>query len=488
MQPETRAVDGAGSASPATPSLADEAAAEAAPSGAAEAAAPDGSALPADALTGAAGFDSTALWMGLAIVLLLGVSAFFSGSETALTAASRAKLHGAAEKGDRSALTALRLKEDGERLIGSILLGNNLANILATSLATIFFTLLVGESGVAVATLAMTALVVVFAEIAPKTYAITAPESAATLVARPIGAVVRVFAPVVAGTTILVRVFLSLFGVKTDPGAHVLALEEIRGAIDLHHYEGAVEKDERDRLLAALDLRNREVSEVMRHRRSIQTLDADLPPAEILEFCLSSPHTRIPVWRDNPENIVGVIHAKDLLRAVHKLTEAGEAEGEGEGGWAGIERLDVAEVAMEPWFVPDTTSLDEQLRAFLKRRSHFALVVDEYGALQGLITLEDILEEIVGDIADEHDVEVEGLSRHPDGSVVLDGATTIRDLNRAMDWSLPDEEANTVAGLVIHEAQTIPAAGQIFSFHGFRFEVLERRRNQITRLRVKRLV
>ena len=459
MHPETRAEPGAGSA--------------------AEGLGPSDPAILAAAADMPAGVDLSTVAMGVAILALLCVSAFFSGSETALTAASRVKLHARADKGDRAAETALSLKEDGERLIGAILLGNNAANILATSLATIFFTALAGESGVAVATLAMTALVVVFAEIAPKNFAISAPEEAATLVSRPIAAVVRVLAPVVAATTVLVRAFLRLFGVRTDPDAHVLAAEEIKGAIDLHHSEGAVEKDERDRLLAALDLRNREVSEVMRHRRGIQTLDADLPPAEILAFCLESPHTRIPVWRDDPENIVGVIHAKDLLRAVHRLT--------GEEGWSGIERLDVDEVAMEPWFVPDTTSLDEQLRAFLTRRSHFALVVDEYGALQGLITLEDILEEIVGDIADEHDVEVEGLARLPDGTVVLDGATTIRDLNRALDWDLPDDEANTVAGLVIHEAQTIPAAGQIFSFHGVRFEVLERRRNQITRLKVKRL-
>jgi Mg2+/Co2+ transporter CorB len=266
-----------------------------------------------------------------------------------------------------------------------------------------------------------------------------------------------------------------------DPETHVLALEEIRGAIDLHHSEGAVEKAERDRLIAALDLREREVAEVMRHRRNIETIDADLPPEEILAFCLRSPHTRIPLWRDEPENIIGVIHAKDLLRAVHKL------ETESPEGRADLSRLDVVSVAMEPWFVPDTTSLDEQLRAFLMRRSHFALVVDEYGALQGLITLEDILEEIVGDIADEHDVEIEGLSRLSDGSLLVDGAMTIRDFNRATDWDLPDEEANTLAGLVIHEAQTIPAAGQIFSFHGVRFEVAERRRNQITRLKLRRL-
>jgi Mg2+/Co2+ transporter CorB len=217
----------------------------------------------------------------------------------------------------------------------------------------------------------------------------------------------------------------------------------------------------------------------MAHRRSIEAVDADLSPREILAFCLASSYTRIPMWKDEPENIVGVIHAKDLLRAVHEVNAA--------EGWEGIDRLDIMSLAMEPWFVPDTTSLDDQMRAFLKRRSHFALVVDEYGDLQGLLTLEDILEEIVGDIADEHDAEVEGLERLADGSVMIDGTMTIRDVNRACDWSLPDDEANTVAGLVIHEAQAIPSAGQIFSFHGFRFEVIERRRNQIAKLKLKRL-
>lgn len=428
------------------------------------------------------GLDPSVIWLGAGIVALLAVSAFFSGSETALTASSRPKLHGLAERGSRGAAVALRLKEDGERLIGAILLGNNLANILGTALATMFFTLLLGESGVAMATLVMTALVVMFSEIAPKNYAISGPERAATLVSRPIAVVVRLFAPVVGLISRLVRLFLRLFGVRMDPETHVLALEEIRGAIDLHHYEGAVKKAERDRLLAALDLREREVAEVMRHRRNIETVNADLPAEEILAFCLDSAHTRIPMWRDDPENIVGVVHAKDLLRAVHKLTT------ESPEGWAALAELDVPSVAMEPWFVPDTTSLDEQLRAFLTRRSHFALVVDEYGALQGLITLEDILEEIVGEITDEFDPAADHpIRKAEDGTFLVDGAMTIRDLNRATEWTLPDEEANTVAGLVIHEAQSIPTVGQVFSFHGFRFEVAGRKDNRITRLKIRPL-
>ncbi len=435
---------------------------------------------PADAAdTAGALWNVTIWWTAGAILILLLLSAFFSGSETALTAASRSKLHAMADRGSRGAALALRLSDDSERLIGAILLGNNLVNILAASLATSLFSSLFGEGGVAMATLVMTILVLVFAEVTPKTYAITAPEAAAERVAAPIAVLVRVLAPVVAAITAFVRLLLGLLGVRTDPDARILAHQEIAETIVMHHSEGAVEKDDRDRLLAALDLRHREVSEVMTHRRNIEMIDAGLPPEDFIDACLASAHTRLPVWKDDPENIVGVIHAKDLLREVNRLMR------ESGGNWAALSALDVMSVAMKPWFVPDTTTLDDQMRAFLKRRSHFALVVDEYGDLQGLITLEDILEEIVGDIADEHDEKVEGLVRLPDGTVLADGAMTIRDLNRACDWDLPDDEATTIAGLVIHEAQTIPTEGQVFVFHGYRFEVLERRRNRITRLKVK---
>jgi len=420
------------------------------------------------------------VWLTAAAILaLLVLSGFFSGSETALTAMSRAAMHRRAEQGSAGARTALTLTEDSETLIGAILLGNNLVNVLATALATALFTTLLGEAGIAWATLAMTAMVTIYAEVMPKTYAITSPERTAERVAPVIAVVKRVFGPVVAVVRLVVRLTLRLFGIRPDPDAHVLAHDEIRGAIDLHHAEGAVEKDDRDRLIAALDLRNRGVFDVMRHRRKIEAISMDEPPEAIIDFCLTSPYTRIPVWREQPDNIKGVIHAKDLLREVNRLVR--------EGGAEALARFDVASVTREPWFVPDTTSLDEQMREFIARRSHFALVVDEYGDLQGLITLEDILEEIVGDIADEHDVEaeIEGVRREPDGSYVIDGATPVRDLNRQLDWKLPDDVATTIAGLVIYEAETIPTVGQVFRFHDCRFEILERARNQITSLRVK---
>ena len=426
----------------------------------------------------------SAFWISAgAILLLLVLSAFFSGSETALTAASRGKLRSQADKGSRGAQRALEVTEDSERLIGSVLLGNNLVNILATSLATAVLTRAFGESGVAFATLVMTLLVLIFAEVLPKTYAISNAEKAASSVAPIIGLVVTVLAPVVGAVRFLVRGILRLFGVQIDPDSQIMAVrEEIAGALQLGHSEGVVEKEDRDRILGALDLSDRFVEEIMLHRSNIEMIDAEAEPSAILEQCLTSPHTRLPVFKEEPENIVGIVHAKDLLREMY--AQIGGPDGDA----AALNNFQITSVAKPPYFVPETTTLDEQMRQFLRQRSHFALVVDEYGALQGLITLEDILEEIVGEITDEFDPDEESVAKKDgDGNYLVDGATTIRDLNRATDWNLPDEEANTIAGLVIHEAQMIPTVGQVFSFHGFRFEVMAREGNRITGLKIRPL-
>ena len=427
----------------------------------------------------------TAFWITTAaIAFLLMLSAFFSGSETALTAASRAKLKSQADKGSTGAASAMKVTEDRERMIGALLLGNNIVNILSAALATALLTRLFGDSGVALATAGMTALVLIFGEVLPKTLAITFPESFAARVAPVIRVMIVLFTPVISVVRSLVRGLLWLMGVRGNPDGNMLALrEEIVGAIALGHSEGAVEKEDRDRLLGALDLNDRTVEEIMRHRRQIEMVNANQTPDQILTQVLASQHTRLPVFRDSDDNILGVIHAKDLLREVDRLGRGDDASAKG------LASLDIAKVAMKPYFIPETTSLDEQMREFLKRRTHFALVVDEYGTLQGLITLEDILEEIVGEITDEFDVvSKEGhLNRTEDGAYLVDGAMTIRDLNRAMDWNLPDDEANTLAGLVIHEAQMIPTEGQVFSFHGFRFEVAMRRENRITKLKIRPL-
>jgi Mg2+/Co2+ transporter CorB len=428
--------------------------------------------------------DPTTWIIAAVIFVLLVFSGFFSGSETALTAASRGKLRSMSDRDDgaaKGAAKALSLKEDNERLIGGILLGNNLMNILATSLATVLFTTLLGEGGVAAATLVMTALVLVFAEVLPKTYAINSPEQTAARAARPVGWIIALLAPIVAVVRVIVRGVLRVFGVRISAGANMLSVqEEIVGALSIAHSEGSVEKEQRDRLLGALDLHERTVEEIMLHRSGIEMIDAEADPEVILSQALQSPHTRLPVFRGEAENIIGVVHAKDLLRAIDRLTR-GDKPG-------GIEAFEITDVAMKPYFVPETTTLDDQMRQFLRRHTHFALVVDEYGALRGLITLEDILEEIVGEITDEFDTpDAADMKPGKDGNYMIDGAMTIRDLNRATDWTLPDEEANTVAGLVIHEAQTIPVEGQCFSFHGFRFEVAERDRNRLTKLKIRKL-
>jgi Mg2+/Co2+ transporter CorB len=404
---------------------------------------------------------------------LLAISALFSAAETSMTGASRARMHQLEREGDRAARRVNRLISDQETMIGAVLLGNNLINILASALATQVITRAVpGALGVAAATGVMTVLVLVFAEVLPKTLAILRSDDVARFLSAPTLLVVRLFGPVVYAVQWIVRKTLGLFGVKLGMELDVLAAhEEIRGAVEYHHSEGLVETHDRWMLGGVLDLAEMDVSEVMVHRKGISMIDGDLPPRQILSEALASAHSRLPIYRDEPENIVGVLHAKDLLQAL------ADADGK-------IEALDVAAILREPWFIPETTSLKDQLGAFLKRQNHFALVVDEYGALKGLVTLEDILEEIVGEIEDEHDVAVAGVRPAPDGTVMVDGSVTIRDLNRAMNWDLPDDEAVTVAGLLINEAQRIPEVGQVFTFHRHRFRVGERKGNQITVLQI----
>ena len=414
---------------------------------------------------------TTDIWLtGLAVLGLLILSAFFSGSETALTAVSRARMHQREKGGDRRAGLVGKLTEARERLIGALLLGNNLVNILASALTTALFTRLFGDTGVAYATIVMTALVLIFAEVLPKTVAISNTDRFALFVAPVVRIVVAVFAPVTAAVQWFIRNLLKLFGLDVENIDVLSAHEEIRGQLDYLHREGSVVKDDRDRLGGVLDLHDLEVSDVMIHRTKMQSIDIDRPREEIVDEILKSPYTRIPLWKDRSDNIVGVIHAKDVLRALHAA--------------GGPSNVAIADIAQTPWFVPDTTTLQAQLNAFLKRKAHIALAVDEYGEVQGLITLEDILEEIVGDIADEHDVSAEGVRPMPDGSVVVEGSVPIRDLNRVMDWSLPDDDATTIAGLVIHEARLIPDRGQAFTFHGFRFNVLRRQGNRLTSLKI----
>jgi len=408
------------------------------------------------------------------LVILVVFSGFFSASETALTGASRARIHALASDGNRRATKVARLQERMEKVISTVLLGNTLMNALTASLMTTIFGAYFGDSGYAplVAAVAATIFLFIFAEVMPKTYAINHADRYALAAAPLLSFLVRLTYPLTHVTQAIVSATLRMAGIKviSAPGAEE-SLEELRGAIDLHS-ESAEEIREANAMLhSILDLDEVPVSDIMVHRRQMVMIDIGLPVAEIIRQVLASPHTRVPLWHDEPDNIVGVLHAKALLRALQA------------NDWK-VEGLDLGELAAKPWFIPDSTSLLAQLEAFRSRREHFAIVVDEYGALMGIVTLEDILEEIVGDIADEHDVSVEGVHRDEDGSYVVDGRVTIRDLNREFDWRLPDEEASTVAGLVLHEARQIPMPGQVFVFYGFSFEILERQRNQITKLRV----
>jgi Mg2+/Co2+ transporter CorB len=415
-------------------------------------------------------------WLALVTVfVLLLLSAFFAGSETALTASSRASMARLEKQGNRRAGIVNRLLEQRERLLGALLFGNNAVNIAASALATGVLLTWFGHAGVLYATVVMTIVVVVFSEVLPKTAAFNAPDRIALAVARPMFWFVKLFGPVLMAIEALVRWLLKQIGMTVGEDQEVLSgREELRGAVDLLHSEGGVETLDRDMFGGVLDLRDLVVSDVMIHRTNMITLNADDSPQELVNTVIASPVTRLPLWRGNTENIVGVLHVKDLLRALHAV--------EGDAS-----KVDIAALMAPPWFVPETRPVSEQLKAFRRRKTQLALVVDEYGVVEGLVTLEDILEEIVGDITDEHDVAMPGVRRQPDGSVNVDGAVPIRDLNRVMEWNLPDQEATTIAGLVIHEARSIPEVGQSFTFHGFRFRVLRRERNRITALRIQPL-
>lgn len=407
------------------------------------------------------------------LVVILGVSALFSAGETSLTAASRGRMHQLERDGDRAAARVNKLLTNQEKMIGAILLLQNVLNIGASALATLSIDQAIpGPWGAAISTAIMTVLVLVFAEVLPKTLAIMRPEDTARFMSRPVQWIVYAFGPVIDSVQWFVRKVLGLFGVRLSMEVDVLAAhEEIRGAVEYHHDEGAVEAGDRNMFRGVLDLQELDVSQIMVHRKSIDMIDADLSTNDIIEAALNFSHTRIPLYRDNTENIIGILHARDLMAAVTR------SKGD-------VNSVDVMSIVRQPWFIPDTTNLKDQLAAFLKQKSHFALVVDEYGALQGLVTLEDILEEIVGEIDDEHDAVMTAIRKQSDGSIHVDGDMSIRDLNRAMDWDLPDDNAVTVAGLIIHEARTIPEPGQTFIFYGRKFQIMRKQRNQITAIKV----
>jgi len=405
--------------------------------------------------------------IGVLLLLLF----FFSTAETSLTVVSKPLMHQLEVEGDKRARLVNRLHARKDKLIGSILLGNTLVQILSSSIATTVAVSFFGENGVMVEATVMTAIVLVFCEILPKSLALHRSSALALALAPIMRVVVWLFGPLIVTVQAFVNAFLRLMGVKLDAEADLDdSLTELRGAIDIHAAEEEV-RHERKMLRSILDLGEVEVGEIMIHRKNLQAINADQPIETIIEQVTASTFTRLPLWREQPDNIIGILHSKELLRALR--ANGGE-----------MATIDLEERLSKPWFIPEATSLQDQLQEFRKRREHFALVVDEYGSLLGAVTLEDIIEEIVGDISDEHDIQVSGVRPQNDGSFMVNGDVSLRDLNREYDWRLPDEDANTLAGLLLHESRMIPEAGQVFLFHGFRFEVARRVRNQITLIRV----
>ena len=412
----------------------------------------------------------------IAIIILLVLSAFFSGSETALTASTRSRLTGLRMKGKTKAKVAIELLNKKESLIGAILLGNNLVNILASALATSLLIKLFGNTGVAYAVIIMTALIVIFAEILPKSYAIANAEKLALLVSPILKPLVFVLAPITWVMEKIVFSLLSFVGIKHDKNSRSISVEdEIRGTVNLHHKEGRLFKLDKDMVTGILDLSEIAVEDIMVHRSNIFMVNIDDSPEKIIFQVTDSPHTRIPVWKDNNENIIGLIHAKNLLKMLN------QKDGKE------ISRDDIKSSLIKTWFVPETTSLKDQLQMHLRRKIKLAMVVDEYGALKGMISLEDIIEEIVGDISDEHDIDLSDVIREKDGSLTVNGTTEIRNINRNYGWDLPDEDANTISGLIINESRSFPKKGQIFQFYGFKFEILDIYKNTISKIRISSL-
>ena len=410
----------------------------------------------------------------IAIFILILFSGFFSGSETALTAISKVRIHKLSQKGYKKAKHIKRLRDKKDSLIGSILIGNNLVNILASSLATKISIDLFAEQGVVYATIFMTVIVVIFAEILPKTYALYHTEQVSLIVAPIIRVFVKIFTPFTISLEFMTSRLASI-SKKEGKSDLISAIEELQGTIELHHNEGGVLKQDKDMLDSILDLATTEVSAVMTHRKNMFTVDLDDDNEKILEEISKAQFTRVPIWQGEQDNIVGVLHAKDVLKTTIFSTKE-------------TKEIDFMKIANEPWFIPENRTLREQLFAFKKERNHFAIVVDEYGSVQGVITLEDILEEIVGEIKDEYDKGEENYYKKlSENEYVLDGVAAVRDINRDLDWALPENDAATVAGLLINAAEKIPERGEVFEYFDYNFEVMEKSKNQITKLKLGRL-
>ncbi len=413
----------------------------------------------------------------LIIILLLFISALFSLAETGITGASRPKIFKRKIEGDKRAAKVAELLERKDKLITTVLLINNAVNIGASALTTAFFIKMFGNDSESIvyATIIMTLAILIFSEVLPKVFALKNPESVALTTGPAIALIMKIVRPITYVVEKTVNFLLKILRLEKHGMEGVVhGLDALRGALELYHEEGDVVKEDKDMLGSILDLDETEVQDIMHHRRDIEMIDISLSAQEVVDIVLKSQFSRIPVYSGASDNIIGILHSKTLMKNWAESKE-------------NVSQLDIKSLLVEPWFVPETTTLKEQLIAFREKRQHFALVVDEYGSLMGIITLEDILEEIVGNIEDEYDVDYDIIEDNLDGSYTVDGTLSVRDLNREMHWELPVDVANTVAGLIIADAEMIPSTGQIFNFHGFRFEILKKKRNQLTKIKISKL-
>ena len=420
------------------------------------------------------------------VVFLLLANGFFVAAEFALVKARPVRLERLAAGGSLRARLALEMSRNIEAYLAACQLGNTMtalglgwvgepfvASLLRPPLTVLGFSPeLVSTVAFLAGFLTFSSLHIVLGEQVPKNFAIRQAYTVSLWVAIPLQVFYLTVYPLNWLLDKAARGTLALLGVRPNPEGEVYSAEELRSLIGLSHRYGVMRRQERDMLAAILDLAEVEVGDVMTHRSRMETLDAELGREEAVARVLASPYTRFPIWRGDPDRIVGIVHAKDVVAAAHRS----QAEGV---------PFDLTAIARPPWFVPETASLLHQLLEFRRRHEHMALVVDEYGSLLGLVTLEDIVEEIVGDIFDEKDIVTTGIRAGPDGSVLVAGEVTVRDLNRKMDWDLPEEPAATVAGLVIAHAERIPAPGERFVIDGFEFEVLDRSEHRLTRLRIR---
>lgn len=406
------------------------------------------------------------------LFILLCLSFFFSGTETAVTASSNALLHEKEKQGNVRAKRLNELKKNPSSVISTLLFGNNIVNIAITAISTALCIQFFGEAyGVLVAIFGVTTIVLIFSEIMPKTYAMMNPNGFALFVTPLLSFFVIILRPFVVALNWIAGLVMKLFKMKsTQIVSEAEVKAEIRGAISMP--QGDMMNQERYMLKSVLDLSEVDVDDIMVHRSQMVSLNAALPTEEIINFVSRSPYSRIPLWLGKRENIIGILHSKALLKMMNTYYTNGK-------------NISIKNYLTKPWFVLNTTSLLDQLHAFKKRHEHFAVVVDEYGALQGIVTLEDVLEEIVGDIADETDIPDKSelcVKKTESGAYRVDGNATIRDINRHFKWELPDDNASTLAGYIMYETERIPNVGQTFVIDGFTFTVVGKERNHLTEI------